>query len=91
MLGQYCQHQREKDVRQHLEGKKHRDNTQALRNQHSLNTFFMPTAHPIHDQVTQAEVKVSTVLAHHNVPIAVADHFSPLFRDIFPDSENAKA
>ena len=44
--------------------------------------------HPIHDKVT--EVKITTVLAHHNVPIAVADHLSPLLRDVFSDSEIAK-
>ena len=31
------------------------------------------------------------MLAYHNIPIAVADHISPLFLDIFPDSEIAKA
>ena len=35
----------------------------------------------------RAEVKLSTVLAHQNIPIAVSDHLSPLF----PDSEIAKA
>ena len=39
----------------------------------------------------KAEVKVCTVLAHHNIPIAVSDHLSPLFKDIFPDSQIAKA
>ena len=34
--------------------------------------------------------KVSTVLAHHNIPIAVADHLSPMFKNIFPDSQIAK-
>ena len=34
---------------------------------------------------------MSTVLAHHNTPIVVSDHLSPLFKDIFPDSEIAKA
>ena len=34
---------------------------------------------------------MSTVLAHHNIPIAVSDHLTPLFKDIFPDSEIAKA
>ena len=38
-----------------------------------------------------AEVKLSTVLAHHNTLIAVLAHLSPLFKDIFPDSEIPKA
>ncbi len=34
---------------------------------------------------------MSTLLAHHNIPITLADHLSPLFKIIFPDSEIAKA
>ena len=33
---------------------------------------------------------MAVVLAHHNIPLAVMDHLSPLFRDIFPDSKIAK-
>lgn len=85
-----CQHQGEKDVRRHIEGKKHCDNVKTLETQQQIGAFFRPTSHPIHDKVTRAEVKVSTLLAHHNIPIAFADHLSPLFRNIFPDSEIAK-
>ena len=38
----------------------------------------------------RAEVKVANFLVEHNVPIAVSDHLSPLFRDLFPDSKIAK-
>lgn len=30
------------------------------------------------------------MLAQHNIPLAVSDELTPLFRDIFPDSEIAK-
>ena len=30
------------------------------------------------------------MLVQHNVPLAVTDHLSPLFKDIFPDSQIAK-
>lgn len=33
---------------------------------------------------------MAVVLAHHNIPLAVMDHMSPLFRDIFPDSKIAQ-
>ena len=33
---------------------------------------------------------MTNLLVQHNVPLAVADHLSPLFRDIFPDSKIAK-
>ena len=29
-------------------------------------------------------------MAHHDIPIAVTDHLSPLFKDIFPYSSTAK-
>ena len=38
----------------------------------------------------RAEVKVANFLVEHNVPIAVSDHLSPLFRDLFPDNKIAK-
>lgn len=85
-----CQHQGEKDVRRHIDGKKHRENVHALQRQQQIGSYFRPTTHPIHEKVTRAEVKVSTVLAHHDIPVAVTDHLSPLFKDIFPDSEIAK-
>ena len=41
-------------------------------------------------QVRRAKVKVTGFIAVHNVPIAVAEHLRPLFKDIFPDSKIAK-
>lgn len=35
-------------------------------------------------------MKVAVLLAHHNIPLAVMDHLSPLLRDLFPDSKIAK-
>ena len=34
-------------------------------------------------------MKVATVLVHANAPFALADQFSPLFKEIFPDSQIA--
>ena len=73
-----------------MESQKHCSNAKALEKQQSVTTFFKSTADPIHEKVTRAEVKISTVLAHHNIPIALADHLSPMFKDIFPDSQIAK-
>ena len=33
---------------------------------------------------------MANFLVQHNIPIAVADHLSPLLKDIFPDSTIAK-
>lgn len=35
-------------------------------------------------------MKVANALVQHNIPLAVADHLSPLLKDIFPDSDIAK-
>ena len=35
-------------------------------------------------------MKVAAALAKHNIPLAFADELTPLFHDIFPDSEIAK-
>ena len=35
-------------------------------------------------------MKMAVVLAQHNIPLAIMDHLSPMFRDIFPDSKIAK-
>ena len=37
-----------------------------------------------------AEVKVATMLVHHNIPLALGDELTPLFQDIFSDSKIAK-
>ena len=41
-------------------------------------------------QITRAEVKVTNWLVQHNLPLSAADHLSPMFKDIFPDSQIAK-
>ena len=35
-------------------------------------------------------MKVANALVQHNIPLAFTNHLSPLFRDIFPDSDIAK-
>ena len=34
---------------------------------------------------------MAVFLAHHNIPVAVMDHLSPLLQDVFPDSKIAKS
>ena len=38
----------------------------------------------------RAEVKVAHMLVQHNIPLSLADELTPLFRDVFSDSEIAK-
>ena len=86
-----CKHQGEKDVKHHIDSQKHKANMTALDKQSKVTSFFRSTTDPIHEKVTRAEVKVCTMLAHHNIPIAISDHLSPLFKDIFSDSQIVKA
>ena len=44
----------------------------------------------LHLQVTRAEVKIANWIVQHNIPLAVTDHLSPMFKEIFPDSQIAK-
>ena len=41
-------------------------------------------------QITRAEVKIANLLVQHDIPLAITDHLSPIFKDVFPDSETAK-
>lgn len=40
-------------------------------------------------QTKRAEIKVEVAMVNHNIPLAFADHLSPLFRECFPDSKIA--
>lgn len=42
-------------------------------------------------QTMRADVKVATMFVKHNIALAVVDELTPLFRDIFSDSEIAKS
>ena len=44
----------------------------------------------VQDQVTRAEVLFGAFVAEHNLPFAVAEHFSQLVKKMFPDSDIAK-
>ena len=33
-------------------------------------------------QIIRAEVKIATMFVQHNIPLALADELTPLFRDI---------
>lgn len=41
-------------------------------------------------QTRRAEIKVAVVMVNHNIPLAFADHLSPLFKECFPDSKIAR-
>ena len=50
---------------------------------------FLSSSNPLVDKVSRAEVKVAAMLVQNNIPLSLADELTPLFQDIFPDSEIA--
>ena len=61
-----------------------------------MQSYFSPvpavaSMTPLEAKVRRAEVKMTATMVKHNVPIAFAEHLSPLLREIFTDSEIAKA
>ena len=63
----------------------HQANAKQMKGQTTVG--FHLESSPISEQVTSAEVKVAHMLAQHNIPLSL---LTPLFRDIFPDSDIAK-
>ena len=91
-----CGHQGRRDVERHVLSSGNQEKVRALKSSHRIPQYF--TAAPTVDSMTlleaktrRAEVKVVTALAKHSVPLAFAEHLSPLLHEIFPDSEIAKA
>ena len=78
------------DVGKHVGGKKHV--ARAKMAKVTATHFFKPesTTSPLEHKVISAELLFSRFLVEHNVPIAVSDHATKLFKAMFPDSEIAK-
>eukprot|EP00731_Ephydatia_muelleri_P033141 Em0025g97a len=83
-----CDHQGKHDIERHMEKAMHQANVKQMKGQTTLG--FQVESSPINEQVIRAEVKVAHMLAQHNVPLSLADELTPLFHDIFPDSDIAK-
>ena len=91
-----CGHQGRRDVERHVASASHRVKVEAVRSSQRIQQYFhtapsIDSMTPLEVKVRRAEVKVATTMAKHNIPLAFAEHLSPLFREIFPDSEIAKA
>ena len=52
--------------------------------------FFKDTSIIYLFQVIRAEVKVAKMFVQHNIPLSLVGELTPLFSDIFPDSDIAK-
>ena len=88
-----CGHMGRHDVQRHISKAMHQASVKAEKSQSTLS--FQPIyghfkKSALTEKVMRAEVKVATLLVQHNILLALADELTPLFRDVFPDSQIAK-
>ncbi|XP_072173823.1 uncharacterized protein [Diadema setosum] len=76
------------DIQKHIKSNKHQDQSKVRANTLPISKFF-PSNSGDHN-VIQAETQFTEFIIEHNLPLAVADHASRLFRKMFPDSDIAK-
>ena len=74
------------DLNKHADTKAHKANVNKTESTPKLTTMFSTGP----DKVTKAEVLFAYFVAEHNLPLLVADHFTELVKEMFPDSEIAK-
>lgn len=72
-------------IKMHGKGIKHEQNCKQLKK--PISTFFKKAPTHLNADVSKAEIKLSAFIAEHNVSFMAMDHFSDLFKDIFPDSK----
>ena len=84
------EHQGRADTTRHINGNVDKKAQEAKRKQPGIYSIFLKPSNPLESQVRRAEVKVTGFIAEHNIPLAVADHLGPLFKNIFRDSKIAK-
>ena len=84
------EHQGCADLTRHINGESHKRMQNAKRGQSSIDSIFSKKSDPLELQVRKAEVRLTGFIAEYNIPLAVADHLGPLFKDIFPDSKIVK-
>jgi len=70
------------DVERHVSKNMHQANVKAAKSQSTLS--FQPVSSAL-TEVICAEVKVATLLAQRNIPLALADELTLLVRDVLSD------
>ena len=76
------EHQGRADITRHINGNAHKKAQEARRKQPGTDSIFLKPSNPLESQVRRAEVKVTSFIAERNIPLAVADHLGPLFKDV---------
>ena len=72
------------DVRQHVDGKKHKECARSVASQVPIKAALQSSSASasVDRQVTVAEVYFATFIAEHNLPFAASDNFCKV---MFPD------
>ncbi len=79
------------DCATHVNGKRHKQLAAETAKQQCMDTFVgKPSLSDIEHHTLSAELMFSRFIVEHNLPIAVADHATKLFGQMFPDSDIAK-
>lgn len=78
-------------VKRHCVNKRHSNQVSELRTQPRITEVSrnQSNARVLSEQVCHAELCFTRFVAQHNLPFAVADHFSTLVPIMFPDSKIA--
>ena len=82
-----CAYQGQKDISRHVLTENHKRNMAARSTQSKLP--FLAASDILVDKVTCAEVRVAAMLVRNNIPLSLANELTPLFQDIFSDSDIA--
>jgi len=77
-------------INRHLKSKKHVTNSLSVTKSSSIEQSFNPKITLLSENVKNAEIKLTTFIAEHNISFNSMDHFSDLIKNCFPDSEIAK-
>ena len=93
--GTFSSHQGRTDVESHVSSKGHTKKVRDMRTNTKIHSYFVSVPSvtnmsSLEAKVRRAEVKMTATMVKHNVPLAFAEHLSPLFKVMFPDSEIAK-
>ena len=81
------------DVIKHVNSSKHEEKGKLMEKSKassSINSYFSSSFDSMQKSVINSELLFVNFLTEHNIPISVADHAGPLFRNMFSDSPLAK-
>lgn len=76
------------DIKRHIDTPSHKSSDSSVSQTPTLKNMFSAVAQS--DPVARAETLFANYVAEHNMPFLVADHFSDLVKEMFPDSQIAQ-